>query len=80
MENIKIKVVAEDKNVIYFKIKKTTPLKKLMRAYCAHMREKIEVMRFKFDGEPIDKMKNPSQLEMEDGDTIDVFKVDYKNK
>uniref|UniRef100_A0AAZ1XFD8 Ubiquitin-like domain-containing protein n=1 Tax=Oreochromis aureus TaxID=47969 RepID=A0AAZ1XFD8_OREAU len=30
-------------------------------------------IRFRFDGQPINETDTPSQLEMEDEDTIDVF-------
>jgi len=30
-------------------------------------------MRFRFDGQPINETDTPSQLDMEDGDAIDVF-------
>merc|ERR1712168_808270 len=33
----------------------------------------MEQMRFRFDGQAISENETPSQLEMEDGDTIDVF-------
>ena len=34
---------------------------------------KMEAMRFRFDGQPINETDTPSQLDMEDGDSIDVF-------
>uniref|UniRef100_A0A4W5KYL6 Small ubiquitin like modifier 3a n=1 Tax=Hucho hucho TaxID=62062 RepID=A0A4W5KYL6_9TELE len=33
----------------------------------------IRQIRFRFDGQPINETDTPSQLEMEDEDTIDVF-------
>jgi small ubiquitin-related modifier len=30
-------------------------------------------IRFRFDGQPINKTDTPAQLEMEDGDIIEVF-------
>jgi small ubiquitin-related modifier len=30
-------------------------------------------MRFRFDGQPINETDTPAQLDMEDGDAIDVF-------
>ncbi|XP_012875045.1 PREDICTED: small ubiquitin-related modifier 2-like isoform X2 [Dipodomys ordii] len=51
---IHLKVAGQDGSVVQFKIKRHTPLSKLMKAYC----------------EPQD---TPAQVEMEDGDTIDVF-------
>lgn len=34
---------------------------------------KMGSMRFRFDGQPINETDTPSQLDMEDGDAIDVF-------
>jgi len=72
-EHINLKVLGQDGSVVHFKIKKNTPLRKLMSAYCDRTSVKMEQMRFRFDGQAISENETPSQLEMEDGDTIDVF-------
>lgn len=72
-EHINLKVTGQDGSVVHFKIKKNTPLRKLMSAYCERTGVKMEAMRFRFDGQPISETDTPSQLEMEDGDSIDVF-------
>lgn len=72
-EHINLKVTGQDGNVVHFKIKKNTPLRKLMSAYCDRTGVKLGAMRFRFDGNPINETDTPSKLEMEDGDTIDVF-------
>lgn len=33
----------------------------------------LQVVRFRFDGNPINETDTPSSLEMEEGDTIEVF-------
>merc|ERR1712004_297930 len=72
-EHINLKVIGQDGSVVHFKIKKNTPLRKLMSAYCERTGVKMEAMRFRFDGQPINETDTPSQLDMEDGDSIDVF-------
>ncbi|XP_042534268.1 small ubiquitin-related modifier 2-like [Dipodomys spectabilis] len=53
-DHIHLKVAVQDGSVVQFKMKRHTPLSKLMKAYC-------------------ERQDTPAQLEMEDGDTIDVF-------
>lgn len=72
-EHINLKVTGQDGSVVHFKIKRNTPLRKLMSAYCDRTGVKVDSMRFRFDGQPINETDTPSMLEMEDGDSIDVF-------
>jgi len=72
-EHINLKVTGQDGSVVHFKIKKNTPLKKLMNAYCDRAGLKMASVRFRFDGSPVDTEDTPSKLDMEDGDSIDVF-------
>ncbi|XP_035516926.1 small ubiquitin-related modifier 2-like [Morone saxatilis] len=72
-EHINLKVAGQDGSVVQFKIKRHTPLSKLMKAYCERQGLTMRQIRFRFDGQPINETDTPSQLEMEDEDTIDVF-------
>lgn len=72
-DHINLKVAGQDGSVVQFKIKKHTPLSKLMKAYCERQGLAIRQIRFRFDGQPINETDTPAQLEMEDEDTIDVF-------
>nr|XP_012806785.2 small ubiquitin-related modifier 2-like [Jaculus jaculus] len=54
-DHINLNVAGQDGFEVQFKIKRHTPLSKLMKAYC-------------------DRQDTLAQLEMEDEDTIDVFK------
>ncbi|XP_050975942.1 LOW QUALITY PROTEIN: small ubiquitin-related modifier 3 [Labeo rohita] len=81
-DHINLKVAGQDGSVVQFKIKRHTPLSKLMKAYCERqVRLRLELqwglsirqIRFRFDGQPINETDTPAQLEMEDEDTIDVF-------
>ena len=71
--HINIKVKAQDGTEIFFKIKRTTQLKKLMDAYCTRQGLSINQCRFIFDGERLKDDDSPEKLEMENGDEIDVM-------
>ncbi|KAK9973217.1 hypothetical protein ABG768_023958 [Culter alburnus] len=72
-DHINLKVAGQDGSVVQFKIKRHTPLNKLMKAYCERQGLTMRQIRFRFDGQPINETDTPAQLEMEDEDTIDVF-------
>uniref|UniRef100_A0A8C1PJ97 Ubiquitin-like domain-containing protein n=2 Tax=Cyprinoidei TaxID=30727 RepID=A0A8C1PJ97_CYPCA len=72
-DHINLKVAGQDGSVVQFKIKRHTPLSKLMKAYCERQGLTMRQIRFRFDGQPINETDTPAQLEMEDEDTIDVF-------
>ncbi|GAB5587541.1 SUMO protein smt3 [Umbelopsis nana] len=69
-EHINLKVVGNDHNEVFFKIKRSTNLKKLMDAYCERQGKSTSSVRFLYDGIRIQPTK---QLDMEDGDSIDVM-------
>jgi len=71
--HINLKVVTQDGNEIYFKCKKTTQLGKLMNAFCNRQGVSSNDVRFLFDGKRIHETQTPEQLDMEDGDVIDVM-------
>jgi len=72
-EHINLKVMGQDGNIIQFKIKKHTGLKKLMSTYCERAGLALQTIRFSFDGTRINEGDTPKSLDMEDGDTIEVF-------
>jgi len=71
--HINLKVMGSDNTEVHFKIKKTTQLKKLKQAYCDRQGVAINSLRFLFDGQRITDDMSPKQLEMEDGDVIEVY-------
>ena len=74
---MELKVVGQDGIEIYFKCKQTTPLKKLMDAFCNHLGISTNSVRFVYDGNTIHGAQTPAMLGMEDGDVIDsLFEVD----
>lgn len=73
VNQINLKVVTQDGNEIFFKCKMTTPLDKLMKAFCNRNGVAANSVRFLFDGNRINGTQTPSELDMEDGDVIDVM-------
>lgn len=70
-KSINIKVASQDGNEIFFKLSKTTPLSKLMTAYCSRQGVEITSIRFLFDGQRIMQENTPNDLDMENEDVID---------
>nr|XP_051678367.1 small ubiquitin-related modifier 2-like [Oryctolagus cuniculus] len=71
--HINLRVAGQDGSVVQFKIKRHTPLSKLMKVYCEQQGLSMRQIRFRFDGQPINESDTPAQLDMEDEDRIDVF-------
>jgi len=69
---ITLKVVDSEGSEVTFKIKRTTPLRKLMEAYCQRHSLNINAVRFLYDGDRITPDATPDLLKMEDGDLIDI--------
>jgi hypothetical protein len=70
---LNVKVVDQDGNDLFFKIKKHTALKKVMDAYCERQGKTRGLVRFLFEGHRIQDNDTPDTLELEDGDMIQVF-------
>ncbi|BFU18413.1 ubiquitin family protein [Entamoeba histolytica HM-1:IMSS-B] len=72
-EQINLKVVTQDSTEVFFKIKKNTPLKKLMEAFCNKQGLNMSSVRFLSDGVRITPDKTASDLGLQDGDVIDAM-------
>ncbi|KAK4972562.1 SUMO protein smt3 [Elasticomyces elasticus] len=70
-EHLNIKVT-DNNNEVFFKIKRTTNLKKLMDAFCERQGKSPQSVRFLFDGTRVNPNDNPDSLDMQDGDTLEV--------
>ncbi|KAL9624895.1 MAG: hypothetical protein Q9160_000942 [Pyrenula sp. 1 TL-2023] len=70
-EHLNIKVT-DGNNEVFFKIKKTTPLRKLMDAFCERQGKQANTVRFLFDGTRVRHDDTPDALDMADGDTLEV--------
>ncbi|KAK4486961.1 hypothetical protein RD792_006276 [Penstemon davidsonii] len=64
----------QDGNKEFFRIKRNTQLKKLMNDYCDRHSVEYNSLVFLFDGRRLRGDRTPDELEMEDGDEIDVLK------
>ena len=70
---IHLKVRSQDDDEVFFKIKRSTQLKKLMDKYCERQGiSNINNVRFLFDGERLVETNTPDELQMQNGDEIDV--------
>eukprot|EP00295_Goniomonas_pacifica_P046830 CAMPEP_0175901564 /NCGR_PEP_ID=MMETSP0108-20121206/2934_1 /TAXON_ID=195067 ORGANISM="Goniomonas pacifica, Strain CCMP1869" /NCGR_SAMPLE_ID=MMETSP0108 /ASSEMBLY_ACC=CAM_ASM_000204 /LENGTH=105 /DNA_ID=CAMNT_0017223165 /DNA_START=20 /DNA_END=337 /DNA_ORIENTATION=+ len=69
--HINLHVKGQDQNVVYFKIKRHTPFKKLMEAYCERLSLSMSNVIFLFDGNRLNATQTPNDLDMEDEDEID---------
>ena len=58
---------------VYFKCRPTTPLGKLMNAFCHRQGFAMQSVRFLFDGMRLHPNSTPRDMDMEDGDVIDVM-------
>ncbi|XP_060847191.1 small ubiquitin-related modifier 3-like [Rhopalosiphum padi] len=74
LEYINVKFLDMDDFIVQFKIKTDDSLIQLINHYCEINDLDKEEVRFRFYGQKIEEADTPSSLEMEEGDTIDVFK------
>ncbi|KAJ9697326.1 hypothetical protein PVL29_009226 [Vitis rotundifolia] len=71
--HINLKVKGQDGNEVFFRIKRSTQLRKLMSAYCDRQSVELNSIAFLFDGRRLRGEQTPDELEMEDGDEIDAM-------
>uniref|UniRef100_A0A8I5R1I7 Small ubiquitin-related modifier 2 n=1 Tax=Papio anubis TaxID=9555 RepID=A0A8I5R1I7_PAPAN len=64
-DHINLKVAGQDGSVVQFKIKRHTPLSKLMKAYCERQGLSMRQIRFRFDGQPINETDTPAQDQLD---------------
>ena len=65
-----VRTIDENGNAILFALKPTTPLGKLMQAYCNRQGMDVKNLRFMYDGKRIEEAQTPADIDMEDGDFI----------
>jgi len=71
-DQINLKVQNSQGGEVFFKIKRSTPLRKLMEAYCARSGLSSASVRFLYDGQRLSPDSTPKELGMENDDAIDV--------
>jgi hypothetical protein len=62
-EHLNIKVT-DNNNEVFFKIKRTTALGKLMNAFCDRQGKNISSVRFLFDGQRVTPQDNPDTVRL----------------
>ncbi|WVF70979.1 hypothetical protein IAT40_005775 [Kwoniella sp. CBS 6097] len=70
---LNIKIVSTNGDEVFFKIKKTTKLNKLKSAYADRVGTDVNSIRLLFDGQRILDDQTAADLELEDGDSIEVL-------
>ncbi|KAK1413516.1 hypothetical protein QVD17_35291 [Tagetes erecta] len=71
--DITLQVKGQDGIEVSFRIKRSTPLKKLLNIYCFQRSVKPNRVTFLFDGHLFGREQTPDELEMEEGDNIHAF-------
>uniref|UniRef100_UPI003A5C8A3B SUMO-I3 n=1 Tax=Lama glama TaxID=9844 RepID=UPI003A5C8A3B len=76
--------VSDGSSEIFFKIKKTTPLRRLMEAFAKRQGKEMDSLTFLYDGIEIQADQTPEDLDMEDNDIIEAHREqiggsDYKD-
>lgn len=66
--------VSDGSSEIFFKIKRTTPLKRLMDAFAKRQGRDMDSLRFLYDGVRIQPDQTPDDLDMEDNDIIEAHR------
>ncbi|KAK3199730.1 hypothetical protein Dsin_023145 [Dipteronia sinensis] len=66
-------VIDQDHNEHVYMVRKGTPLKKLMDAYCVTQCVELNTFVFLFDGRRLRPEQTPEEAGLEDGDEIDTF-------
>ncbi|EIE26485.1 ubiquitin-like protein [Coccomyxa subellipsoidea C-169] len=72
-EHVNIRVVAQDGNVVQFKIKKKAQLRKLMTAYTERLGLQEGSVIFLYDGLRIQREQTPNDLGMEEEAQLEVM-------
>jgi len=71
--HINLKVKGQDGGEVFFRIKSSATLRKLMNAYCDRQSVDPSSIAFLFDGRRLRAEQTPAELDMEDGDEIDAM-------
>ena len=69
--HLSLRVVGQDGSELLFRLKRHTPLGKMMDAYCQRMAVSRKALRFLYDGQRVPEDATPDALGMTDRDIID---------
>ena len=74
-EYVHLDVMDQAAEITTFKLRRTTHLGKLFKAYAHRKGVQKGALRFNLDGQRLDDGDTPARLELEDGDQIDVMLI-----
>jgi small ubiquitin-related modifier len=63
--------VSDGTSEIFFKIKRSTPLRRLMEAFAKRQGKSLDSLRFLSEGQRVNGDQTPDDLDLEDGDVIE---------
>lgn len=66
--------VSDGSSEIFFKIKRSTPMRRLMEAFCKRQGKTMDTLRFLVDGTRVGPDSTPDELDLEDGDVIEAHR------
>lgn len=66
--------VSDGSAEIFFKIKRSTPMRRLMEAFCKRQGKTMDTLRFLIDGARVGPDNTPDDLDLEDGDVIEAHR------
>ncbi|ODV85281.1 hypothetical protein CANARDRAFT_28547 [[Candida] arabinofermentans NRRL YB-2248] len=66
--------VTDGTSEVFFKIKRSTPLKRLMDAFCKRQGREPSGTRFLYDGQRVSAEATPDELDMEENDVIEAHR------
>ncbi|KAK2640345.1 hypothetical protein Ddye_028140 [Dipteronia dyeriana] len=72
-DHITLRVKDQDQNEVFFRIKKSAPLKMLMDGYCVRKRVPLDTFVLMIDNRRLRPEQTPNEVGLEDGDEIDAF-------
>ena len=72
---ITIKIFNSNSGELTFKVKKSTPFSKIIKAWADKNGVQQSTFKFSFDGDQLDPTKCPMDYDMEEGDTIDAMPI-----
>lgn len=71
--HISLRVVSSNGEEVFFKIRRVTPLRKLIQVYCERKQTSPSSIKFLFDGNRVKDDDTPDSLGMENNDVIDAM-------
>ncbi|CAH2352948.1 ubiquitin-like protein Smt3p [[Candida] railenensis] len=66
--------VSDGSAEIFFKIKRSTPMRRLMETFCKRQGKTMDTLRFLMDGTRIAPESTADELGLEDGDVIEAHR------